>query len=449
MTKQSFCVSTLTILLLFVSLCSGAGYAGTQSSPSRYRPDSSTQSQGRYVPKIEDINDMSCDEAHIIDALENQGTPETWDEMRELLRHNKDAYREQWKLFSIWHNFQPWVDKIPYAAGDMKGAQFREAIFRYAVYEYLIEPREKWFVLDPDFPNIKYVSEDGHKEVVYNRHTGKKVNSGINQGTANASSGKIGKAHLSDIVRAVKCGTSSKEHQELAKRILEYDGVPEEIKEKVKRLFIREETCQTPIDQQICTSEDVEKSEDEQTDSEVDNHKIADNDADIGVKGWCKCGANHGKIFTLGYGPLLDLKNDGSKFAANMGDYFYRLCGRCGKIFKPSRKIGERGEAEIIDTHIYNQYFEQAGASIPLPQYHAMLCQSEDKLLSIPDGQIVIPGKCTCKEPDPIKTGFVDNEEFFVCIFCGRVRLPEDSSIPMGPTLWRENMGNDKPFPGY
>ena len=174
-------------------------------------------------------------------------------------------------------------------------------------------------------------------------------------------------------------------------------------------------------------------------------------DDTVGVRGWCRCGENHGRFYLMGMGAELDFKADGSRFDAESGDYTYRLCGRCGRVDRPWRKKGADGEVRIRDNRIEKKYGEQAGSDIPLSQYEAMLRQSEDRLMDIPDGQVVIPGMCRCNEPDPIRTGFVDSqEEFFVCCFCGRVRvLDETGEMPIGPTAWAAMMGNSKPFPGY
>lgn len=63
---------------------------------------------------------------------------------------------------------------------------------------------------------------------------------------------------------------------------------------------------------------------------------------------------------------------------------------------------------------------------------------AQDRLKAIPDGQVVVPGKCSCKEPDVIKTGFFDNQEFYVCLLCGRVYVPVNCNVPIGPTARRE-----------
>ena len=76
-------------------------------------------------------------------------------------------------------------------------------------------------------------------------------------------------------------------------------------------------------------------------------------------------------------------------------------------------------------------------------EYVRRVKKAEVKLLRIPDGEIVIPGTCKCKHPDPIKVGGAE-KEFYVCCFCGRVRLPDNNgNVPVGPTACQE-MG--KPY---
>ncbi len=167
---------------------------------------------------------------------------------------------------------------------------------------------------------------------------------------------------------------------------------------------------------------------------------LAAADSGVGVRGWCKCGAEHGKIYTVGGGgqwiSLSTLK------LSMIGDYRYELCGRCGMLFKPER-AGEA--AKIVDLRIERKYKQFAGSRIPSYKYKSLLKQAENKLLDIPDGKIVIRGTCVCKVPDPVHVGFLENDYSpYVCIICGRVCLPDETGgISNGPTALSE-MGLDK-----
>ena len=185
-------------------------------------------------------------------------------------------------------------------------------------------------------------------------------------------------------------------------------------------------------------------------------------DDSVGVRGWCHCwektppGYNSstgiGDLIRVGDGNTADpsLSDDPSlSEVEEEGDYSYRICSRCGRCYS-MRTRGDKSEADILDLKIYNKYHEEAGSSIPVHTYKNMLRESEDRLLSIPDGQIVIHGTCQCKRPDPVSVALVVNEKFYVCCFCGRVRLPDESgAMPTGPTAWRMMMGPERAFPGY
>lgn len=186
--------------------------------------------------------------------------------------------------------------------------------------------------------------------------------------------------------------------------------------------------------------------------------------ATIGVRGWCHCwenepppagGLEKGGTGRVGVGNLCA---DETEFEflygigqTSVGDYAYVLCARCGKCdtnMKSGEKLSDMGH-DIVDAKMYRKWHDKAGSEISLSQYEKLLGEARDRLLKIPDGEIVIPGECHCKYPDPVSVNVV-GDKFYVCCFCGRVRLPDETgSIPTGPTQWRILMGNDKPFPGF
>lgn len=170
----------------------------------------------------------------------------------------------------------------------------------------------------------------------------------------------------------------------------------------------------------------------------VSRMSMADANAQVGVRGWCDCGANHGKICFMGEGAY---SSDGTNIGG--GDYIYKLCGKCAKLFKPSRS---RDEAEIIDLRIERKYKKFVGTErMPTHKYLSLLKQAENKLLDIPDGEIVIHGVCTCKEPDPIVFSYASyayvkagKQNLAVCCSCGKEYVSADGSVPCGPTAKRE-----------
>ena len=183
-----------------------------------------------------------------------------------------------------------------------------------------------------------------------------------------------------------------------------------------------------------------------------------------GVRGWCHCWDKEpppmGGLVKGGIGSV----GDGNLFADMFkfydieqtcdGDYSYTLCARCGKCFttkKPGEKHSDRGH-DIIDAKMYHKWHKKAGSEIPQYQYEKLLGEARDSLLKIPDGGIVISGLCRCKYPDPVTVNIIggESDEFYVCCFCGKVRLPDEAgNIPTGPTQWLILMGEDKPFPGF
>ena len=142
---------------------------------------------------------------------------------------------------------------------------------------------------------------------------------------------------------------------------------------------------------------------------------------EVGVRGWCKCGGRKDKGCCCGYGAIC---------GASAADcpYVYMLCRRCGKCMRDSDNL--------IDVKVEEAL--QKAKHMTTSQLLAERKRSQDRLLTIPDGQIVFPGKCVCKKPDAIKVGGSDKKEFHVCLFCGRYYVPGDSTVPIGPTARKE-----------
>lgn len=186
--------------------------------------------------------------------------------------------------------------------------------------------------------------------------------------------------------------------------------------------------CAKPDNRNNTVKENLSTSR--QKDEDVAISRASSDGSQVGVRGWCKCGAEHGKIHRAGGGGHWLLFISSASKASLLGDYQYRLCGRCWRLFKPKRS-GD--EAEIIDLRIERKYGELAGSRIPTYKYKELLKQAENKLLDIPDGEVVIPGTCSCKVPDPISNAGSLSD--YVCILCGRVRLPDaNGNMPQGPT---------------
>ena len=122
--------------------------------------------------------DAYCFQNNSQRAKKNSGTPETISDVR-----SSGLYRELSEELSILHNFREDL-KLDTIADRLKAGL--QAAAEYKAWKDHKMDRSEWKYLDPDLPNVKFIEENGgHKEAVYNRHTGKRVDHGNNQGTYN------------------------------------------------------------------------------------------------------------------------------------------------------------------------------------------------------------------------------------------------------------------------
>ena len=136
---------------------------------------------------------------------------------------------------------------------------------------------------------------------------------------------------------------------------------------------------------------DVSTTDFHQNDDVVDRQKADKSDSQVGVCGWCHCG--HSNTHVVG--------------DPTIAPYTYSLCLKCGKVEKGPD--GYRGLMIVDNRHSKGADREMAMAS-------------QAKLFAIPDGQVVIPGKCTC--PGSKKASdFVRAGGLMVHIDCGRVMM--------------------------
>jgi len=178
----------------------------------------------------------------------------------------------------------------------------------------------------------------------------------------------------------------------------------------------------------------------------------------VGVRGWCGCGDNHGKLYDV-VDPFIlmmcadkkDKSPEANKMLANLR-YSYILCAKCGKCRRPSARsnaaswdqVNWRHELVICDNILELQLFRAKGLT-STQKMRLKLAPQEEFLKKIPDGGILFPGACACKVPDPVHVGplFSDYEQY-VCLICGHVRLPDATgNIPGGPTSL-SSMGFDE-----
>lgn len=141
---------------------------------------------------------------------------------------------------------------------------------------------------------------------------------------------------------------------------------------------------------------------------------------EVGIRGWCKCkekretsGARGdmvgiaGTIFGIGIG---------GDESAPMARYLYTFCRYCGKCRQPELDCPDHSYTpNIWDNQLEMQLAVTNG--LRTCDYVNARKAVERKFMKIPDGQIVFPGKCTCKKPNPIQDGF---HSTCVCVMCGR-----------------------------
>ena len=162
---------------------------------------------------------------------------------------------------------------------------------------------------------------------------------------------------------------------------------------------------------------------------------------EAGVRGWCKCDPHErGVVYLVGDGTYVGHRQ------IMIGDYEYALCRRCGRVIKPSGAEGN--DYGITDQRIVQEFEKRRTRGMTTSQIvalneqmNALLRQANEKLLLIPDGSVIAPGLCMCKIPDPIEVGWgiTDEDDFYVCNFCGRIREPDDTgNMDLGPTMLHE-----------
>ena len=196
-------------------------------------------------------------------------------------------------------------------------------------------------------------------------------------------------------------------------------------------------------------------------------------DSSVGVRGWCGCGDDHGKLYEAGYmfayvimgGVLhgLGLVKKGNKAERTDNDtankmlldarYTYVLCAKCGKCRRPS------ADPDTVSYHLINWKDEwvirdnilelslKADKDLTTAQHVRKKLEPQKEFLKkVPNGGIVFPGVCACKVPDPVHVGFLESDYSpYVCLLCGHVRLPdENGGMPNGPTALEEMGLGDK-----
>lgn len=158
-------------------------------------------------------------------------------------------------------------------------------------------------------------------------------------------------------------------------------------------------------------------------------------DGGVGVRGWCKCVNNGDDVIAVGFGKKTSKANYSdeeyewmeNKFkTSKLHHYVYFICKQCGRC-NSKGKMGGDGPLKnicIFDLTLAAQFEDEKKkktmSSSDRQRHNAMMIGVDQKLLAIPDGQIVIPGSCFCLKPDLITVGLTTSDKFQVCRYCGR-----------------------------
>ena len=174
---------------------------------------------------LDGINDVNCNNANLRDAINSADVPSTFQGMRDRLKENPTEFHVLTPEESLYHNMKENAPlRFPMSTLDslILGAKLKseyKALLK-SVRDGVPIRSEDFTYLDPSMPNVKYVSFDNHREVVYNRTTGDRIRTGINAGTANEASVNLSRTHiLGDIPRYGRCQTPTAEQVALGEEL--------------------------------------------------------------------------------------------------------------------------------------------------------------------------------------------------------------------------------------
>ena len=160
-----------------------------------------------------------------------------------------------------------------------------------------------------------------------------------------------------------------------------------------------------------------------------DKNTSADASVQTGVRGWCKCSDRSARLVG---GNLVKM---GVNF--NVAEYCYFFCADCYKCRKDLNDVAHLvhdGPIVIWDVSIARQSFiDGTSRTIGMVKGEILdvLLESQKKIMSIPDGEIVVPGVCECDSPVIYRFGEEPNK-IEMCNDCGRPRskFPRSAKNP-------------------
>ena len=179
------------------------------------------------------INDVNCNNANLRDAIISADVPSTFQGMKDRLKENPTEFHALPPEESLYHNMKENAPlRFPMSTLDslILGAKLKSEYktLLKSVRDGVPIRSEDFTYLDPSMPNVKYVSFDNHREVVYNRTTGDRIRTGINAGTANEASANRSVTHVQgDIPRYGRCQTPSAEQVALGEELARHTELVE------------------------------------------------------------------------------------------------------------------------------------------------------------------------------------------------------------------------------
>jgi len=406
----------------------------------------------------------------VLDALVNTLTPAP----ENFLDAIKDKNLElQPSSKSIWHNFADGVlserSSFTEIAKAMAGAW----------WEYYFEDRSKWKFLDPEMPNVKFLSKDGRGEIVYNIYTKAQVKSGINKGTANQykTEGLSSLYHVRDMFRFPEMGPPLERDQKIAEYLSSHPNLRDDFIRRAEEMA-RYKSLTAPGGIIKFTLEEIEKMLNPQAGDSDEIRKLnttvghVSNEANLTFSGDTSKIDDSLKEDGVGADLAIALLGDDEAKVKEAQRKFDESLGRLhvgggtknsslsgssrsraqadsaqgGSSTKADAKIGVKGwcHCRHADAHVvgvppkapytYSICLTCGKVEKGAEGYKGLMIidnryfkgsdrgkadAAQAKLFAIPDGQTVIPGKCACAKPDPLTAGPTR-----VCITCGLACVP-------------------------
>lgn len=280
------------------------------------------QKSATNLNKPTTAGDNYCEVLNVQSAAMNAGTPATLDKILDEIENSQSPnWVVQPPEKSIWHNLREGL------VTDTFDQRLQIAVM--SKYEFDYKPRNEWKYLDPTWPNIKFTEKNGHREVVYNIKTRKKVDSGINQATANFGPNPISGAHVFDIANWIRCSTPTERQNELGKILAanpEFINASEKMMDGIADMFNLD-----PLGLRQKLSQLLEKKKSKGNSMDARNINLQSINLDDPNGDWCKCSQP-------GCSANMDVENG----------YVLFGCTKCNKINVKYAKMALELEQKMV-----------------------------------------------------------------------------------------------------